>query len=98
MSSIEFKYFEYLNKNNIVWIKPKPLKYFLNDKQHLYFPDFYLPETDEYIEIKGYMWPKDEIKMKQVILNNPLINLKVINKFELELLSGTVTQSRRVQP
>ena len=78
MSSIEFKYVEYLKRNNTIWIKPEPLKYFLDDRQHLYFPDFYLPTTNEYIEIKGYMWPKDKLKMKNVLINNPLINLKII--------------------
>lgn len=67
MSSLEFNYYDYLTENNIKWDKPKPLKYILDEKEHLYFPDFYLSDSDEYIEIKGYMWNKDKEKMKCVI-------------------------------
>jgi hypothetical protein len=36
----------------------------LYGKSHRYFPDFYLPETEEYIEIKGYKTERDEAKWK----------------------------------
>jgi len=65
-SSLEFLYYDYLTKNNIRWIRPKPFKYILNGTNHLYFPDFYLLNSKEYIEIKGYMWEKDKLKMKTV--------------------------------
>ena len=89
LSSMEFKYVKYLEQNNIKWIKPKPLEYFSKEKKHLYFPDFYLPETNEYIEIKGYMWKGDKLKMKNVLLNNPEITLKIIDKIQLKLLMVT---------
>jgi hypothetical protein len=36
----------------------------IDDKNHRYYPDFYLPEVDQYIEIKGRVFPDDEIKWK----------------------------------
>jgi hypothetical protein len=30
-----------------------------------YFPDFYLPEKDEYVEVKGYQTERDNAKWKQ---------------------------------
>lgn len=88
MSSWEFKYVDYLTENNIIWIKPKPLPYILNNKNHYYIPDFYLPETDEYIEIKGHMWPCDHIKLENVKICNPDINLLILGKDEMKSICG----------
>lgn len=41
-------------------------KYTYKDKEHVYFPDFYLPDTDELIEIKGREFERDRIKYKSV--------------------------------
>lgn len=60
----EKKYAEFLNAKNIPWTKSRTIKFNWTDDQginRIYYPDFYLPETDEYIEIKGFMW-KDESK------------------------------------
>ena len=88
----ELKYAEHLNKNNINWVRSKEMniQYMKDDGVcRNYFPDFYLPDTDEYIEIKGYFFPKDQEKMKIVAEQNPtkkitilfsedLINLKIL--------------------
>src|ERR1035437_5374807 len=76
----ELKYAEYLNINNINWIRSN--KIFINYKRdefdinRNYFPDFYLPDTNTYIEIKGYFFPKDKEKMKLVQEQNK--NKKII--------------------
>lgn len=57
-SSWEVKYAKYLDKNKISWIY-EPKVFNLNTTT--YTPDFYLPNTDEYIEIKGY-WRTDAKK------------------------------------
>lgn len=44
----------------------KPIPYEYNGKEHLYFPDFYLPEYDLYIEVKGYERDRDICKWKVV--------------------------------
>lgn len=58
---------EYLNKSNIEWIKPKkPFEYTWNGSIHNYYPDFYLPKYDRYIEVKGYETSRDLEKYKAV--------------------------------
>lgn len=51
----ELAYACHLVANGIQFIShPKPLPYFDKDgNSHLYFPDFYIPEFDVYIEIKS---------------------------------------------
>ena len=43
------------------------------DDLYLYYPDFYLPDFDRYIEVKGYETDRDKTKYKAV---NNLILLK----------------------
>lgn len=73
-------------KNNIEWLKPKSITYVKNGQQKKYFCDFYLPESNELIEIKGYWWPGDKLKMKLVLEQNPDLKIRVIEKKELKLL------------
>jgi hypothetical protein len=50
----ELAYANYLNKNSIPWLKDRiicKIKYMLDDiKERTYYPDFYLPNTNEFIE------------------------------------------------
>lgn len=72
----EFEYANFLNKNNIKWVRSRKIyfkyKLFKNDYWHTYYPDFYLIDKDEYIEIKGFWWKSsdgrvdDKRKMKMV--------------------------------
>ena len=48
-----------LNQLNILWIRNQYLNYFIDDIKKTYNPDFYLPELNEYIEVKGYFSEKD---------------------------------------
>jgi len=95
LSSLEIRFFENLEETKTKWIKPKYINYITDDgKSHRYFPDFYLPDTDEYIEIKGYYWPSDQIKMNLVRLQNPELNIKILFEQDLKnnaALSGVVT-------
>lgn len=43
----------------------KGFTYSWNNSEHTYFPDFYLPDTDEYVEIKGWFKPRDKAKLEQ---------------------------------
>jgi PAB1-binding protein PBP1 len=45
------------------------------EKNRKYTPDFYLTESDEYIEIKGYKTEKDKAKWSQFPKNKKLIVL-----------------------
>lgn len=52
-----------LNANSIKWQTVREgFEYVWEDSIHLYFPDFYLPELDTYIEVKGYEREKDRVK------------------------------------
>ena len=64
-SSYELEYAKWLDKNKIKWIKNKiKFPYIFEGKERYYIPDFYLPDTDEYIEIKGFKTDKDDAKWK----------------------------------
>jgi len=70
-SSYELLCAKILDNLNIKWFRPSYLKY--NDKK--YFPDFYLPNFDIYLDPKNnYKALQDEKKINKVIKEN---NVKV---------------------
>lgn len=84
----EVYYAKYLDDNNIKWIRNKKrFIYYYQNKKHYYIPDFYLPDTNEYIEIKGYKTDKDLAKWSYfpktekltVLEYNELLKLNVFN-------------------
>lgn len=85
--SWELAYAMYLDANNIKWIRnTDSFLYIFESKERRYTPDFYLPDTDEYIEIKGYKTEKDNAKWSQfpvhkkltILMHNDLKNLKIV--------------------
>ena len=73
----ELEYAKWLDCNNVEWIRPKTrFKYVYQNKEHYYNPDFYLPKTKEYIEVKGYATGKDYAKWKQFPKEEKLIILR----------------------
>ncbi|RYD78317.1 MAG: hypothetical protein EOP84_14440, partial [Verrucomicrobiaceae bacterium] len=65
----------------IVWVKVrKSIRYFLDGKLRRYTPDFYLPEFNLYIELKGFWWGDDRRKMDAVIGQHPSLRLIVVEK------------------
>ena len=61
-----------LDKNNINWIRPKSIWYKdLENKEHRYTPDFYLPDYDVYLD------PKNDFLINNV---NPSLGYKDIDK------------------
>lgn len=85
--SWEYKYASYLNEKNIKWIHSRKyiLTYF-NEIERRYFPDFYLPELDEYHEVKGWFMDSDKEKMKYVIKCNKNKRIRILQKKQLEKL------------
>lgn len=76
---------KFLDANKIIWERPnKPFEYEWENKIHLYFPDFYLPDYDIYIEVKGYERERDRCKWKVVP------NLLVLKKKEIEQIRNNV--------
>ena len=82
--SWELKVAKWLDKNNIKWtnVIENPFKYFWENIERSYFPDFYLYELDIYIEVKGYCRPIDLVKWS--VVNN----LIVIKKSEIKLIDN----------
>lgn len=70
----------------IKWYKPKTnldiFRYKLNEKDKSYAPDFYLPDYNLYLEVKGYWWGNDKDKMKAVLEQHDNLkqNIKLIRK------------------
>lgn len=64
-SSWEVKVAKFLDEKNILWIRPRYIKWIdPKSKEHLYYPDFYLPDFDLYLDPKNpYCMKKDEEKM-----------------------------------
>lgn len=88
----EKRYAEWLNAQGTKWERPQTtFKWRRNgdDIEHTYHPDFYLPETDTYVDIKGYMWKDvnknidDELKLRLVREQNPTVKLEVLMKYDL---------------
>jgi hypothetical protein len=57
----------FLDKKGLEWTNlVKPFKYFWGEKIRSYFPDFYLPALDLYLEVKGNQTERDETKWSVV--------------------------------
>lgn len=81
---------KWLDSNNVIWEhETKSFDYEWNGKRK-YYPDFYLPEYDVYIEVKGFETDRDITKWKSV--NNLIVfKLNEINQIKnntLGLLSA----------
>ena len=77
-SSWEYEYAKYLDNLGIKWEYEQ--KRFKLSSGKLYIPDFYLPDQDKYVEIKGHWFPKAIEKFKIFKEEYPHINLEVIDK------------------
>ena len=84
-SSWEAIFAKFLDDNNIKWCRPKiGIDYIFEGKTHKYFPDFYIPLINKYVEIKGFEREKDIAKYKSIS------NLILIKEKEIKsILKGT---------
>lgn len=84
---------EFCESNNIEWVKLKTNKdvwfYTVDGAKKAYTPDFYLPEFDSFIEIKGYWWGKDKEKMKRVLEENIHKEICIFRKSEMDILRSS---------
>lgn len=72
-----------LDENNIKWERPKT-GFVWNDKGNKYYPDFYLPEYNVYLDPKNdYLIEKDFEKIEQSQLRNQ-IKVLILNKKQLQ--------------
>ena len=75
-----------LDDNNIIWERPSK-GFVWNDAGRKYYPDFYLPEYDTYLDPKNdYLIKKDAVKITESQKRN---NIKVIvlNGLQLDWLT-----------
>lgn len=91
-STWEYEVAKFLTDSNILWERKgiKPENYYWNNSWHLYFPDFYLPEYDCYIEVKGYETERDREKWlgsskKVIVLKEKELKLIKEGKYTLIL-------------
>jgi hypothetical protein len=89
--TFELKYSQYLNTHNILWKRGKHISLhytrFEGDINRNYYPDFFLIETQEYIEIKGFFSETDKIKMELVQEQNKEISIRILQKKDLDELN-----------
>lgn len=85
----ELSYAKWLDANGIRWERPeKGFAYQWQGKTSHYFPDFYLPDQDLYVEIKGYPVQRDVEKWKSfkhnlsVLHGEELFEMGLINSFK----------------
>lgn len=59
----ELRLAEFLNSRRINWVKnTQSFLYELENKTRKYYPDFYLPDLNVFVEVKGYETDKDRAK------------------------------------
>ncbi len=81
-SSYEIMYTMILDKQNINW-KYEPKLFQLSNNTR-YTPDFYLPDTNEIIEVKGHLNKKAKIKYDLFHMEYPKYKYKLVFQKELE--------------
>ena len=87
-STYEMKYALYLDKNDVKWTFEN-VKFEIFDSRGeklTYSPDFYLTDSNEYIEIKGYWYPKNLEKFNLFKEQYPNIKITVLMLEDLKKL------------
>ena len=87
--SWEVAFAKYLDNKNIKWERSNKIyTYIYENEIHRYLPDFYLPEYNLYIEIKGYPTKRDFCKWEQftdnldIYFGDDLYNLGIIESYK----------------
>ena len=86
-----------LDELGIAWERDSSIKIKYRDKRlrlRNYVPDFYLPDYDIYIEVKGYWTDRAKWKMRDVMVRNPgkiciLESLEAVTSLSLPILPTT---------
>jgi hypothetical protein len=89
-SSWERKAAKALTKNGVQW-QYEPRRFQLSDGTS-YTPDFYLPEYNRWLEIKGYMAEESATKIALFLAEYPDHDLVVVERVEYQrLLEGDLS-------
>lgn len=90
----EVKFAMNLDDKKVEWRRPsEKFQYTFEGKTRNYTPDFWIPEMNAYIEIKGYTTPKDEAKWSQfplkliVLKGEDLVQMGIIDYNQVKKLA-----------
>lgn len=86
----ELKTAKWLNKNKIKWIYNKKINRIKLDNGSSYNIDFYLPELNKYIEVKG--WWDDNSKYKYKQAKKQKLNMCIIDKRNINDINLNITK------
>ena len=85
-----------LNDLGIYWIKASPISYKSDIVRH-YTPDFYLPNKDAYIEVKGRYTDEDKLKMKLVKEQHPELKIYfLLQQNYIDFVDGKISLSENL--
>lgn len=91
-SSWELDIAKWLDEHNIDWQRTRKIMFWwtdINGNKRRYYPDFYLPKYDLYLDPKNkYLLKKDDYKLNQVIKENHINLIYGHKDLILEKLSG----------
>lgn len=87
----ELKMARWLNSQNLLWKRKTYLPYVIDGQRRTYTPDFYLPDNDLYIEVKGYFSTVDRKKLSLVVDQNKVKLLLVLEKHIKQLDTGLMS-------
>ena len=85
----ELAYIKWLENNNIPFMSHKGRIPYLDNQgnKRSYYPDFYLPNTKEYVDVKSdYHFNINKEKWELIRLSNPDINITILFKKDLQNL------------
>ena len=92
--SWEVKLAEFLDSKNVEWVRSRKLMFWWTDEngdKRRYYPDFYLPKYNIYLDPKNkFLIEKDRFKINQVIKENGIVLVWGLLDDVLEKLKGVV--------
>lgn len=85
-SGYEAAFAYWLDKNKIAWLYESRVFNLVKGpyKGHRYAPDFYLPAQGLWVEIKGWISPREKKKLKSFVLSYPNEPLLILSSSELK--------------
>jgi hypothetical protein len=81
-SSYEVRVADVLTEFRIPW-EYEPIRFTLDGTGMTYCPDFFLPEQEIYLEVKGWMRDYDRIKLEKFFELYPNIKLRILYKSDI---------------
>lgn len=98
-SEWEMFYARWLDASGFVWeYEKKTFQFQHNGQLTSYTPDFYLPDFDEYVEVKGYYSDKNKAKMEAFHIAYPLVRVKMLFKKEIDAVIAELTAKTMPPP